>query len=172
MKYILAALLFATLLCHARANTWDFAYSGTGVNASGVITTGAAITTFEGSAGFVITDITGLRNGIAITGLQEQATVNPSVGYTISQDGRWAFNNVLLASGGFDLWGVLFHTADNKEYNLYNQGGQYIDGNFNNCRFDLKPVTFKASSVPDGGSTLGFMGLGLVGMGLVLRKRK
>ena len=137
------------LAAQSRANTWSFAYNGGGVSASGTITTGAALTTFEGNAGYYITGVSGQRNGVAITGLIP-ATTNAAAGYSVSSDGRWWFDNVLLGSGGFDLYGLLFATQDGREYNLYRQNGQYIDGYFNTKTggYDLLPVSV---SVPDGG---------------------
>src|SRR6476660_6643770 len=50
---------------------WNWSYSGAGISASGTITTGDTAT----AAGrFLITGITGSRNGVAIVGLQPTGT--------------------------------------------------------------------------------------------------
>ena len=107
---------------------------------------------------------------MAITGLT-QAANNPALspGYTTSSDNRWWFDNVLLASGNLDLWGVLFSTADGKEYNLYNDKGQYIDGYYNTrtCGYQLTDVT---KNVPDSGATVLMLGAGLVGLAALRRR--
>ena len=163
-------LLTLGLACQSRAATWSFDFAGSGVSESLTITTGASVMTYGDGAGFLITGITGQRNGVAITGLT-QAANNPALspGYTTSSDGRWWFDNVLLVSGKFDLWGVLFSTADGKEYNLYNDNGQNIDGFFNTrtCSYELTKV---ATSVPDSGMTVTMLGTMLIGLATLRRR--
>ena len=165
---VLIALAFG-LAATSRADLWSFDYSGAGVTASGTITTGAGLTTFEGNAGYVITGVSGQRNGVTITGLIP-ATIDPAVGFSTSPDGRWWFDNVLLASGGFDLYGLLFTTEAGGEYNLYKDySGQYIDGNFSEARgaYDLVAVKL---NVPDGGATIALLGGALIGLAALRRR--
>ena len=168
----LAFVLAMGLVSQSRAGTWSFNYSGAGVEASGVITTGAAVSTFGDGPGFIITGITGERNGVAITGLAQVAN-NPALspGHTTSSDGKWWFDNVMLSSGGLDLWGILFLTADQKEYNIYNDHGQYIDGYYNtssrNCGYELKDVKM---SVPESGTTVSLFGVALLGLAMLRRR--
>jgi hypothetical protein len=152
-------------VCQANADTWSFDYSGAGVSAAGTVTTGAAVTTFEGNAGYVITGITGQRNGSAITGLVAD-NVDPAVGYS-SGFGFW-YNNVLLASGGFDYWGLLFTAADGGTYNLYNSGGQYLDAFY--APSGSPVITPVSAHVPDGGATVAMLGGVLVGFAMLRRR--
>ena len=165
---LMVVILALGLVTQSRAGTWSFDYTGTGVSASGTITTGAAITTFEGYTGFLITGISGERNGVAIAGLT-QAASDPTVGHTTSSDGRWWFDNVLLTSGGLDLWGPLFSTVDGKEFNLYNNGGQYIDGYFNTDTGGYELTNVKMN-VPENGATVAMLGVTLAGLAMFRRR--
>jgi hypothetical protein len=174
--YSIAALSLG-FVGQSQAATWSFNYSGAGVSASGIITTGSTLTTFGGDSGYFITGISGQRNGVAIAGLTQPAN-DPTVGYTTSSDGRWWFDNVLLTSGGLDLWGPLFSTVDGKEFNLYNNNGQYIDGYFNTQTggYQLTNVDLNVSNgeetsrVPDCGATVSMLGLSLVGLAVIRRR--
>jgi len=53
---------------------WQWNYSGSGITANGTFTTAESP---DGSGGYLITDITGTRNGTAITGLQPPGTSIP-----------------------------------------------------------------------------------------------
>jgi len=161
-------VLLVALAGQSRAGTLSFDYSGSGVSTSITVTTGSSLTTFEGNSGYYITGVSGQRNGVAITSLVP-ASIDAASGFSTSPDGRWWFDNVLLSSGGFDLYGLLFTTQDGGEYNFYKDNGQYIDGYFNKDKggYDLVPVTM---SVPDGGSSLAFVGSVLIGL-VMLRRR-
>jgi hypothetical protein len=56
------------------ATLWNWNYSGTGISASGTFTTEDRP---NANGGFLITAITGIRNGSAITGLQPTGTAIP-----------------------------------------------------------------------------------------------
>ena len=67
----------ATLMATPRpaaAKTWNWSYSGAGITAAGTFTTGD---TPDGSGFYLITAITGTRNGSAILGLQPTGTPVP-----------------------------------------------------------------------------------------------
>ncbi len=68
-------LMPGTLKSAAAASlTWDWSYSGSGITASGTLLTNDT----PDSAGFYqITDVTGTRNGVLITGLQPTGTAIP-----------------------------------------------------------------------------------------------
>ena len=172
IRKFLPSILVLTLglTCQSQAATWNFDFSGSGVSESLTITTGASVMTYGDGAGFLITGVTGQRNGVAITGLT-QAANNPALapGYTTSSDGRWWFDNVILTSGKFDLWGILFSTADGKEYNLYNDKGQNIDGYFN-TRTNGYELTNVAARVPESGASVTLIGAALVGLAMVRRR--
>jgi hypothetical protein len=53
---------------------WDWSYSGAGISASGTFTTGD---TASAAGRFLITGISGSRNGVAIVGLQPTGTAIP-----------------------------------------------------------------------------------------------
>ena len=161
-------VLMIALVGQSRAGTWSFDYSGAGVSASVTVTTDTALTTFEGNSGYYITGVSGQRNGVAITSLIP-ATIDAASGYSTSADGRWWFDNVLLSSGGFDLYGLLFMTQDGGEYNFYKDHGQYIDGYFNKDigGYNLVPVSM---SVPEGGIPLAMVGGVLIGLAMLRRR--
>jgi hypothetical protein len=71
--FTLALGAFAVAPSNA-STIWDWAYSGSGITANGTFTT--ADTPNE-IGGYLITGITGTRNGVAITGLQPAGTPIP-----------------------------------------------------------------------------------------------
>ena len=105
-KSIVSLVLIALgLVCQSKADTWALNYTTATATVNATITTGAAVTTFEGNNGFLITNITGDRNGLAIALVP--TTVDPTVG--ASPDPAlpgFLFDNVLLTGGSFDYWGL------------------------------------------------------------------
>jgi hypothetical protein len=106
----------ATALCSTVANadtTWDFSYSGTGVFGSGQFVTG------DDGAARLVTGISGVANGFAITGLSSYATAN----------------NILYVAGiadgiPVDSQGIAFSTASGITYALYYFGGTLHPGGY------------------------------------------
>jgi hypothetical protein len=73
----LALALFAALTSTSSAigsTLWDWDYSGSGISASGTFTTDE---TPDANGGYLITAISGARNGVNITGLQAPGTWIP-----------------------------------------------------------------------------------------------
>ena len=72
------AFLFAILAiaapAHAASLTWNWSYTGAGINASGTFTT---VDTPTAAGGYLITAITGQRNGETITALWPTGTPIP-----------------------------------------------------------------------------------------------
>jgi hypothetical protein len=76
---------------------WDWNYSGTGVVASGTFTTND---TPDGSGFYLITGITGMRNGETITGLQPTGTAIPG-NEPFAVDNLVSLNGPQLTHNGF-----------------------------------------------------------------------
>src|SRR3982751_5457550 len=70
------SILFATTsVCTASASSlWNWSYSGAGITAGGTFTTAD---TPDANGGYLITAITGTRNGETITALQPTGTAIP-----------------------------------------------------------------------------------------------
>jgi hypothetical protein len=75
-RLALAAIVLAgfSTLPAAGSQLWNWNYSASGITASGTFTT---LDSPEASGGYLITNITGSRNGEAITGLQAPGTAIP-----------------------------------------------------------------------------------------------
>jgi hypothetical protein len=167
-----ASVCFASLPLTARASLFDFSYSGDGVVANGVLTTGAFSDNVGGFgfAGWQIVGISGTRNGVAISGLWLDPNFpDPSV------IGDVEFDNALLSAPlGFDYWGLSYTTVDGHEVNLFSQdspaGGGYFDWEDGSGLFI--PVTFDPAPVPDRANTAILLscGLGLCALGALLRR--
>lgn len=68
------ALIMLTTATAVASTLWQWEYSGSGTTASGTFTT---VESPNGNGGYLITGITGMRNGITITGLQAPGTSIP-----------------------------------------------------------------------------------------------
>lgn len=161
------ALIALGLVCQSKADTWVLNYTTATATVNATITTGAAVTTFEGNNGFLITDITGDRNGLAITLVP--TTVDPTVG--ASADPLlpgFLFDNVLLTGGSLDYWGLEFSDSNNAHFNFFNQlfaqgGTEY--------RETSDPVrSWSLKQVPDSGMTIAMLGVTLIGLASLRRR--
>jgi hypothetical protein len=91
-------LIFGTIQSAAAATlNWEWNYTGKGINANGTLAT----TDTPNSSGFyLITGITGTRNGVSITGLQTAGT--PIPGNTpFNIDNLISLNSIQLTGEGF-----------------------------------------------------------------------
>jgi hypothetical protein len=166
--------VLASLPTKARADQFDFNYSGNGVEASGVLTTGAYSDNIGGLGleGWQITEISGQRNGVAIDGLWNDSNFpGPAI------IGDVEFDNVLLASPlGFDYYGLAYTTVAGQEFNVYSQdfptGGGYYDWQDGTGNFI--PVTLDPSPVPDRANTavLVLLVVGLYALGILRQRRQ
>lgn len=102
----LSAALLAAPFGQASALLWNWSYDGTGITAAGTFTTDD---TPDGGGHYLITAITGSRNGVAITGLMPAGTPIPG-------NEPFAIDN-LVALGSEQLTGDGF-------------GYQLADGNY------------------------------------------
>jgi len=149
-----AALVAAGLLSATSASavtTWNFSYTGTGVTASGSFTTAGAALVPED-----ILSITGVRNGIAITGL-----------VPVGDDPDFFYDNQFtITSPNFTDGGMLFSMASGPNINVYFFAGTYTD------LFVIGGTPFEtdiawnvvAAPVPEPATVLSMLaGLGLMG---------
>ena len=71
---LMSVAALAAMTKPATALTWNWTYSGAGIEAGGIFTT---VVTPDGSGFYLITGIAGVRNGAAILGLQPTGTPIP-----------------------------------------------------------------------------------------------
>src|SRR5947208_2449377 len=71
---VLFAVVMLTTATAPAATLWQWEYSGSGITATGTFATADSP---EANGGYLITGITGTRNGITITGLQAPGTSIP-----------------------------------------------------------------------------------------------
>lgn len=154
----LGVLLLGSLSANATSILWNFNYSGTGVNASGVLTTDS---TLSGGA-YSITGITGQRNGQAILSLVPAGTF-----------GNLFSDNLLFASGPFlDYAGITFTTSSGAFNLCYAGPGCGASGyqDITNQSLVYTPVTLNVAKVPEP-ATMALFGVGLMLVGFAARKK-
>lgn len=158
--FIALALIGALSAQHACADTtWNWHYTGTGIDASGTLLTAA---TPDADGFFQITAITGSRNGVAITGLYP-------TGMAIPGNEPYALDNLIRvgALGQVTVHGFGFATAAGAYANPYFADflatPGYMEVVTTSVSFSEVPVTFYAAPVPE--PELG--ALVLAGLGVV-----
>jgi hypothetical protein len=150
---------------------WQFAYSGTGVSASGELF--ALATPVSGH--YQIVGLSGLRNGAAMNALFPAGTYSASGGGILISDNFLFPSNPFLDTGGFT-----FHAGSDR-YNVYNTGGIYYDLAGADCGGATcgqpghlgTPVSFSISQVPEPGSLalMGVAALAMLSVGTRERKK-
>lgn len=162
------ALTFAiTFAAPTFAGTWSWSLTGSGVSASGVLTTLGDATSFE-----AVTGISGAFNGNAINGL-----------VPLNSDARFIYNNLFAFNGAtpaIDGFGLLIDVAVLGHLNLLGSGA------FSNDGYDaifypgtratvLGPLTLSAiptvAAVPEP-SAMALMLSGFAASAFVLRRRR
>jgi hypothetical protein len=177
LKLFASVLTLGTLaagMCVSPANalTWDFSYSGSGVTASGVLTT----SDLTGGV-YDITGISVTRNGVTGTTLLPAAPEFFPDGQTSDY---FTSDNILNASAPFlNFGGFLYQTSDLKYYNVYYEGGVYYELSdsilIEDNGADLgTPITFAISEVSSTPlpTTLPLFAGGLGFVGYLTRRRK
>ena len=153
------------LACQSNADTWALNYTTDSAVVNATLTTGAAVTTFEGNSGVLITGITGDRNGLALSLVA--TNVDPTLGASNVVPG-WLFDNVVLSGGLFDYWGLEFSDSNNNAFNFFNQlyasnGTEYRENS------DLIR-TWSLKQVPDDSYTVALLGAVFVGLATFRRR--
>jgi hypothetical protein len=107
----LALLAASAFSATARSTLWNWSYSGTGIIAAGTFTTGD---TPDANGAFLITAITGTRNGSLNTGLQPPGTAIPG-------NEPFAVDDLVFLGPGpqLSLDGFGFATADGNFANAF-----------------------------------------------------
>jgi hypothetical protein len=92
------AAIMLTMATATASTLWHWQYSGAGITATGTFTT---VDSPDENGGYLITGITGARNGIAITGLQPPGTSIPGNEPFTVDDLVFLDPGPQLTSGGF-----------------------------------------------------------------------
>ncbi|MBP5976691.1 PEP-CTERM sorting domain-containing protein [Brasilonema sp. CT11] len=171
-------LVFGTMKSACALN-WNWNYSGTGIAASGTFTTN---NTPNDLGFYLITGITGTRNGETITGLQVAGTPIPG-NEPFKVDNLISLNNQQLTGDGFGYstsrgnYSSPFFASflPTPGYLEVFSAPPLIPGfeNFGSEDSEL-PISFSATiiTVPEPTSILSLLALGTLGVGSVLKRKK
>lgn len=166
MAAVMAGAMFASTIPAQATLLWDWSYSGAGISAAGTFTTDND----ADSLGFYqIIDISGSRDGTAITGLQTTGTAIPG-------NAPYAVDNLVSLTGPqLTVNGFGFALADGDFANPFNDGTgyfeylsspPYVDG----AGVEL-PVSFAASIIPEP-DAISVMLVAALGVFATRRKRR
>ncbi len=162
-SFLLSASAVLFSITAARADTFSFNVSGSGISASGTLT-GSADSKTAGA--FDITSATGQLNGSALSLYLPSGTASQpqSVGFPGVPDGGYSYDNVVYTSAvALDGSGLLFSTGNNHANFYYNGGYQYT----NDYMAGGLPITFTLTDLTTTASTPEPSSLVLLGTGLL-----
>jgi hypothetical protein len=173
-----SALVFGTMQT-ASALSWNWNYSGTGIAANGTFTTNDT----PNDLGFyLITGITGTRNGETITGLQPAGTPIPG-NEPFNVDNLISLNTQQLTTDGFG-YSTSGGNYSNPFFASYLRTPTYLEvfsappiiPGFQNLGLEHSelPISFSATiiTVPEPTSILSLLFLGTLGAPSVLKRYK
>lgn len=172
-----SSLLFGTMqAASASALTWDWSYSGTGITANGTFITDD---TPDDLGFYLITEITGTRNGEIITGLQAVGTPIPG-NEPFLVDNLISLNPQQLTGDGFGYstsggnFASPFFASflPTPGYLEVFSAPPFIPGyeNFGSEDTEL-PISFSATPVPEPSSTFAIFALGTLGALSTLKRK-
>ncbi len=172
---VLAAAVWLVPAASAGSIYFQFTYSGPGVSASGILTT-----TPVAPGEYLITGVSGQRNGSPITAFLYPTTGAPGSLVYISNGS--SIDNLLFepqVNGPFSDWtgsndspsGFVFQTQDG-QFNPFTTNGQTYEYNVTqDGSSDGIPIQFSAVETGPEPETLALIGSGLLGLGWRLRRR-
>ena len=172
-----SSLFFGTMqAAFASALTWDWSYSGTGITANGTFITDD---TPDNLGFYLITEITGTRNGEIITGLQATGTPIPG-NEPFFVDNLISLNPQQLTGDGFgystsggNFVSPFFASfLPTPGYLEIFSAPPFIPGyeNFGSEDSEL-PISFSATLVPEPSSTFAIFALGTLGAVSTLKRK-
>jgi len=134
------------------AQTWSWAYNGSGISAMGTFTTSDQP---DADGFYRILDIAGTDNGVAITGLQPAGTAIPG-------NEPYAVDNLVsLAAPQLTVHGFGFSLANGDYANPFHTGSGYFEylssPPYANGAGVEKPISFTATLVPEPSSILSML---------------
>ena len=141
-------LLSCGFVASAHALVFDFSYSGNGVSGNGAFITGST------GSPYTVTDVTGVANGVAITGLSWYAGAD----------------NLLYDPGSHlvDFSGISFSTANGDAWGIGWTGFDYGIAEFSNDKIGyccgVNPISFTVTDPPVSGAPGPIAGGGLPGL--------
>ena len=166
-----AAVVAAAVLggASASAATYLFSYSGVGISASGTITTsGGSLSNpypcggCATAPGYLVTGISGTRNGNPITGL-------------LGLGALYGNDNHIYPGGPYLDWGDLGFSSAGVKYNIFqgNFDGHpgYFEANSNEACCYAHPIQFTLSGTPEPATWALMLG-GVFGVGGLARRAR